>query len=106
MFETAELGQEISPEEYARRVPALRESLVITQSRLLEADFPVIVILAGVDGAGKGETAGLLNEWLDPRWISNRAFDDPTQEELERPEYWRFWRDLPRRGSIGIFLNT
>jgi polyphosphate:AMP phosphotransferase len=106
MFETAELGQEVSAEEYAKRVPALRESLVAAQSRLLEADFPVIVILAGVDGAGKGETSGLLNEWLDPRWIYNRAFDDPTQDELERPEYWRFWRDLPRHGHIGIFLST
>jgi len=106
MFETAELGREISAEEYAARMPALRESLVMAQGRLLDADFPVIVVLAGVDGAGKGATADLLNEWLDPRWLYNRAFDDPTQDELERPEYWRYWRDLPRCGQIGIFLST
>jgi polyphosphate kinase 2 (PPK2 family) len=66
----------------------------------------VVVVFAGVDGAGKGETANLLNGWLDPRWLTNRAFDEPTQDEIERPEYWRFWGALPAKGTIGIFLNT
>jgi polyphosphate:AMP phosphotransferase len=106
MFEAAELGQEISPEEYDARVPALREALLLAQDRLQEADFPVLIVFAGVDGAGKGETANLLSKWLDPRWVQIRAFDEPTQDEIERPEYWRFWGALPRRGRIGIYLNT
>ena len=24
----------------------------------------------------------------------------------ERPRYWRYWRDLPPRGSIGLFLSA
>jgi polyphosphate kinase 2 (PPK2 family) len=106
MFETAELGQEVPREEYDRRAPALREKLLIAQDRLQDADFPVIVVFGGVDGAGKGETINLLNEWLDPRWLRNRAFDEPTQEETERPEYWRFWRALPERGRIGIMSSS
>jgi len=106
MFETAELGQEVPKEQYDARVPALREALLLAQDRLQEADFPVVVLLSGVDGAGKGETLQLLNEWLDPRWLASRAFDDPTQDELERPEFWRFWRVLPRRGRIGVFLSA
>jgi len=43
---------------------------------------------------------------MDPRWLKCRAFDEPTQDELERPEYWRFWRELPRRGHIGILTST
>ena len=106
MFETAELGREISRTTYDRRVPQLRESLLIAQNRLMNADFQVIVVFAGVDGAGKGESVNLLNQWLDPRWIRNCAFDEPTQDELERPEYWRFWRALPNRGHIGILSST
>ena len=80
MFETAELGREISRTTYDRRVPQLRESLLIAQNRLMNADFQVIVVFAGVDGAGKGESVNLLNQWLDPRWIRNCAFDEPTQD--------------------------
>ena len=66
----------------------------------------MIVVFAGVDGAGKGETVNLLNAWMDPRWIVTRAFGDPSDEERERPEQWRFWRELPPRGRIGLFLSS
>jgi len=106
MFETAELGQRVSKDEYRKREPALREQLLEAQATLRKAGFPVIVLFAGVDGAGKGETANLLNEWMDPRGIVTRAFDAPTTEESERPYLWRFWRDLPPKGRLGIFLSS
>ena len=49
------------------------------------ARFPVIIVFAGVDGAGKSETVNLLNEWMDPRWIVTTAFGEPSDEEAERP---------------------
>ena len=70
------------------------------------AKFPVIIVFAGVDGAGKGETVNLLSEWMDPRWIVTRAYGPASDEESERPEYWRFWRDLPPNGRIGFFLSS
>lgn len=106
MFEAAELGQEIPKEQYKARVPTLRTELLEVQRKLTEARFPVIVVFAGVDGAGKGETVNLLNEWMDPRWLVTRAYGDPSDEESERPEYWRYWRDLPRKGRIGLFLSS
>jgi AMP-polyphosphate phosphotransferase len=106
MFETAELGQRVSKEEYKQRAPKLRTRLLELQQQLRGASFPVIVVFAGVDGAGKGETVNLLNEWMDPRWIMTRAFGVPSDEERERPEYWRFWRELPPRGRIGLFLRS
>jgi polyphosphate kinase 2 (PPK2 family) len=106
MFETAELGQTVSKKEYREREPILREQLLEAQGELRRASFPVIVLFAGVDGAGKGETANLLSEWMDPRGMVTRAFDAPSQEEAERPEFWRYWRDLPPRGRIGMFLSA
>jgi polyphosphate:AMP phosphotransferase len=106
MFEAAELGRTIPKEEYKAGIPSLRTELLETQRRLTSARFPVIVVFAGVDGAGKGETVNLLNEWMDPRWIVTRAYGEPSDEESERPEYWRYWRDLPPNGRIGFFLSS
>ena len=106
MFEAAELGQRIPKEEYKRRVPKLRAELLDVQQQLIRARLPVIVVFAGVDGAGKGETVNLLNEWMDPRWTITRAYGEPSDEESERPEYWRYWRDLPPKGRIGLFLSS
>src|SRR5512147_1380309 len=107
MFRTAELGQKIPKSEYKLREPVLRQELLEAQRDLYQCgEFPVIIVFAGVDGAGKGETVNRLNEWMDPRWIVTRAYDEPSDEERERPEYWRFWRDLPPKGRIGLYLSS
>ncbi len=106
MFETAELGRKVSRKVYKQRLTPLREMLLTTQNALRSARFPVVVLFAGVDGAGKGETVNLLNSWMDPRWMQTRAYLDPSDEEQERPEYWRFWRDLPPRGQICLMLSA
>jgi polyphosphate:AMP phosphotransferase len=107
VFEAAELGRKVSSDEYKSRVPALREELLDVQNQLRAASrFPVIILFGGVDGAGKSESVNLLNEWMDPRWLLTRAYGTPSDEERERPEYWRFWRDLPPRGRIGFFLSA
>jgi hypothetical protein len=53
MFEAAELGRTIPKEEYKPRIPTLRTELLESQQQLTNARFPVIVVFAGVDGAGK-----------------------------------------------------
>ena len=106
MFESAELGHSISKRTYAREVPKLREALLDAQYDLfLDGRFPVMVLIAGVDGAGKGETVNLLNEWMDPRHIRVAAFGEPSDEERERPPMWRYWRELPPKGKIGILFG-
>jgi len=107
MFEAAELGREVSSADYKAQVPVLREELLDVQSQLRDAGkTSVIVLFSGVEGAGKSESVNLLNEWMDPRWLATRAYGPPSDEERERPEYWRFWRDLPPKGRIGFFLSA
>jgi AMP-polyphosphate phosphotransferase len=107
MFESAELGHRVPKEEYREREPKLREALLKAQYDLLaRAKFPVIIIIGGVDGAGKGETVNLLNEWMDPRHIVTRAFGEMSDEEAERPPMWKFWRALPPKGRIGILFGS
>ena len=100
MFETAELGQKIDPKDYKNQLPDLRAELLQAQFALSKTNTPVIIIISGIDAAGRGDTVNALNEWLDTRGLQTVALDSLTDEERERPYYWRFWRQLQhlRRG--------
>jgi polyphosphate:AMP phosphotransferase len=107
MFESAEIGHAIDKETYDREVPALREALLEAQYDLQQQKrSAVIVLINGIEGAGKGETVKLLNEWMDPRLIEVRTFDRQTDEELAHPPAWRYWRQLPAKGRMGVFFGN
>ena len=106
MFEAAELGHTLSPSRYDARLPDLRARLLSAHLALRDRKFPVIVIVSGADGAGKGELVHCLNEWVDPRGVATHAFWEESEEEDERPEFWRFWRAMPARGRVGIFFGS
>jgi AMP-polyphosphate phosphotransferase len=96
----------ISKKDYEARLPDLRHELVQLQVELKDAPFKIILITAGVDGAGRGEAINTLMGWLDPRGVETFAFRDPSDEESERPLMWRFWRGLPIAGRIGIYAGS
>src|SRR5437879_3994554 len=107
MFESAEIGHKLKKSEFQREEPKLRRALLDAQYRLLAQNkFPVIILVNGVDGAGKGETVNLFNEWMDPRHIHTHAFAGSTDIERARPEMWRFWQALPPKGKIGILFGS
>ncbi|MGL4315589.1 MAG: polyphosphate:AMP phosphotransferase [Pseudomonas sp.] len=107
MFESAEIGHAIDKETYEKAVTELREALLEAQFELKQqARFPVLILINGIEGAGKGETVKLLSEWMDPRLIHVESFLSPTDEEMARPAQWRFWRKLPPKGQIGIFFGN
>ena len=107
MFESAQIGHKVSKAQYKKEVPVLREELLESQITLFtEKKFPVLVLISGEDGAGKRETINVLYEWMDPRYLTTLAFEEPSSEELERPAMWRYWRTLPPKGRIGIFAGS
>ncbi|HSH93131.1 MAG TPA: polyphosphate:AMP phosphotransferase [Roseimicrobium sp.] len=106
MFEAAELGRTITKAIYDQELPKLRSDLLAAHFALRDAKISVILIISGADGGGKGEAVHRLNEWLDPRAVSTHAFWQPSDEEKERPQNWRFWRAMPARGRIGIFFGS
>ncbi len=91
--------------DYEARVPQVREELIQMQVTLQQAAFPVLLIVAGDEAAGKGDVVNLLNGWLDPRGVETFAFHAPTDEERERPPMWRYWRSLPPRGRTAIYVG-
>ena len=107
MFESAELDHKVSKGAYRREEPRLRARLLDAQYDLKEnGRFPVLILIAGVEGAGKGETVNLLNEWMDSRHVLTHGFADASDEERERPRLWRFWKALPPKGKVGVFFGA
>ena len=107
MFESAEQKHEIDKQTFKSEEPKLREELLEAQFDLVEKkQFPVLILLTGIDGAGKGAALARLYEWLDPHTLHTIAFDRPTDVERARPPMWRFWLELPPKGDIGIFVGS
>ncbi|MGM0534479.1 MAG: polyphosphate:AMP phosphotransferase [Pseudomonadota bacterium] len=82
------------------------------RARLLDAQLDlahrreraVIVLLTGHAATHKGQLVNELNHWLENRHTEVHALG-PSSEERERPYWWRFWRRIPDRGRIGIFIH-
>ncbi len=106
MFENAELGQRVDNEEFKEREVELRSRLLTLQYKALDlGQFPIIIDFAGVDGAGKGTTVNMLNKWMDPRFIRTIGYLAPATKTRALPRFYRYWRDLPAHGRMGLYLS-
>ncbi len=106
MFEAAELGLSVDKKEWEKRVPALRTRLLKAQHALVGTQLKLVVVVGGVEGSGKTEVARRLLEWMDARGMRVESFAFPSNEEEERPRYWRYWRILPPAGHGAILVGS
>lgn len=106
MFESAEVGRSVGKKEYAKRVEPLRSRILKAQHALAQSDLRLVIIVGGVEGAGKTEVARRLLGWMDARGLRVESYSDSSDEEEERPEYWRFWRTLPKAGHGAILVGS
>lgn len=96
----------LSKKVYQTRVRVVREQLVQLQIALKQAPFKVLLILAGPEGAGRGNLLNTLAEWLDPRGVETFSYHEPTGSEQTHPHQWRLWRSLPGIGRIGLYAGS
>ena len=101
MLEVAEVGNKV----YKAAVPQMRLDLVNAQYELRNADFSVVIWIAGDDHVAANDMVNRLNEWMDARFIDTRVFAELTDEEAARPQLWRLWRSLPPKGRMSIFAG-
>ena len=50
----------------------------------------MIILLSGVEGAGKGQVVNRLNQWLDSRGIETNAFWDETDASENDSDHFPF----------------
>lgn len=107
MFTFAESDPGLTKEEATAIEEQLRTDLLKAQySQLKQSRHALLIVIAGIDGVGKGASIALLNEWMDARHIQTLAFGEPAQCDKDRPFLWRYWRRLPAKGRTGIVFGS
>jgi PPK2 family polyphosphate:nucleotide phosphotransferase len=90
---------------------AAQEVLKRNSKRLLELQevlwaedkHAVLIILQGMDAAGKGGAIEHVFRGVNPQGCQVTGFKVPTSEELDHDFLWRVHKAVPRQGMIGIF---
>jgi PPK2 family polyphosphate:nucleotide phosphotransferase len=85
----------------------LTDRLSVLQGRLYaEHSRSVLLVLQGLDAAGKDGTIRRVFTGLSPQGCVVASFKAPTTTELAHDFLWRIHRVLPPRGDIGIFNRS
>lgn len=98
-----EWTKETARPELDRQLARLAE----LQDRLwAEAKRSVLVVLQGIDAAGKDGTINKVMEAFNPQGCPVTSFKVPSSEELAHDYLWRVHKAVPRKGEIGIFNRS
>lgn len=89
--------------EYKVELKKRQESIHEIVHEIYTAKIPVVLVYCGWDAAGKGGCIKRLVQGIDPRSYHVTPVGAPTKDELRHHYLWRFWKRMPRRGSIEIF---
>ena len=87
-------------ERHVRRMAELQQVL------FAQGKHALLVVLQGMDGAGKDGTIRHVMSGLNPQGCRVTAFKTPTPEELAHDFLWRVHREAPALGWIGIFNRS
>ncbi len=99
-------NKEISKEKYKKAIEPLLIELQTLHRKIFEAGIPVVLVLDGWEGAGKGDCLSRLLSRMDPRGTRVHPIFPANEEEALRPFFWRFWMRLPSRGQVAVFEQS
>lgn len=71
-----------------------------------EGKHKVLIILQGMDTAGKDGTIRHVFEGVNPQGVKVASFKVPTPQELSHDFLWRIHQHTPGRGEITIFNRS
>jgi len=99
---------------YGRAKEAAAEELETGLARLTdlqdrlwaEGRHRVLVVLQGIDAAGKDGTLRHVMGAFNPQGCPVTAFKVPSPEELAHDYLWRVHRRVPGKGEIGVFNRS
>lgn len=66
----------------------------------------LLIILQGMDAAGKDGTIRHVMSGVNPQGCSVVSFKQPSTKELDHDFLWRIHAAVPEKGSIGIFNRS
>lgn len=90
-------------DEYELELLKAQIDLLSVQQEVARKKRKLIVVLEGVDTAGKGGLVRRMSQHLDPRMFHVYGIGKPTNEELAQHYMQRFFARLPNAGEICVF---
>ncbi len=102
-LDDVDLSLKLDKKESARRVLEGQKRFVDLRESIIKHKVPVVLVFEGWDAGGKGGSIRRLVEYMDTRLLTIHAIAAPTPEELSHHYLWRFWKNIPAHGHIGIF---
>jgi PPK2 family polyphosphate:nucleotide phosphotransferase len=94
-------------DDATEKTAAELDRLADLQDRLwAESKHAVLVVLQGIDAAGKDGTIKKVMTAFNPQGSPVTAFKVPSAEELAHDFLWRVHKAVPRKGEIGIFNRS
>lgn len=106
-YDPAFTGKFQSEEDARERLRADCEMLAVLQDKFLaQGRHALLLIFQAMDGAGKDGTIKHVMSGVDPQGCKVTNFKRPSEKELKHDYLWRFIRELPERGQIGIFNRS
>jgi AMP-polyphosphate phosphotransferase len=106
MLDTLDLDRSLDKNTYRTQIEALMRQLRSLQKACWDKKQPMVVVLEGWAAAGKGGLVKKMVGYMDPRGFTVHPIWPPSAEKQKYPFLWRFWKQLPARGSIGIFYHS
>ncbi|GAA4486898.1 polyphosphate kinase 2 family protein [Rhodococcus olei] len=95
------LGEKLL-EERGAVLSDLQEKL-FAHGRATNEHRSVLLVLQGMDTAGKGGVVRHVIGHVDPQGVDHASFGVPTPEEKRHHYLWRIRKALPRHGQLGVF---
>ena len=68
-----------------------------------EEDQSLLLVLQGLDCSGKNGTIKHVVIHMNPAGVRTASFKEPTEEEQEHDFLWRYRKELPGPGQLGVF---
>src|SRR6476646_5797856 len=97
----------MSKEEAEKRLPAMQERLGELHNLLYGAAHQsLLIILQGLDTAGKDGSTKHLMQGLNPVGCEITSFKQPTAEELAHDFLWRIHPHTPALGQVSVFNRS
>jgi PPK2 family polyphosphate:nucleotide phosphotransferase len=105
--DTAATGKFTSEEAARKKIERDCEELARLQDMLLAREsHGLLLIFQAMDGAGKDGTIKYVMSNADPQGCKAYNFKEPSDEEAKHDYLWRFHREMPERGQIGVFNRS
>jgi PPK2 family polyphosphate:nucleotide phosphotransferase len=86
--------------EHLARITELQRKLYADRSHSL------LIVLQGIDGAGKDGTCWHVISAMDPQGVNVRGFKEPTPEERDHDFLWRIHPHAPAKGQVAVFNRS